>query len=127
MRRIALIVFLIAISALGVWSLQPAQAPQGKVAYTLVRGRGAGHLVKLFASGRYERGAFCDVCPEHLEVGLWRETGTGYVLTPAGGQRVTLERVTFRGCRGLVVQGDAPPRFPTDVFFPASESCGDAL
>jgi hypothetical protein len=126
MKRIAFVVFLLAVAGAAWWWLRPARQAVEPVE-TWTKGRGAGQEVRLFASGRYESSAFCDVCPPAAKTGTWRETATGLVLAPAGGRPVTLNKVIFRGCRALVAERAPAPRLPTDVFFPASESCGNAL
>jgi hypothetical protein len=126
MKKIALVVFLLAAAAVALWH-QPPIGGSADALETWVKGRGAGHEIKLLRSGRYESSAFCDICAASAKVGRWRRSGSELVLIPQQGGPVTLSLVTFRGCRALVVKGAPAPRFPTEVFFPASESCGDAL
>ena len=127
MNKIAFAVLVLALGVFAWWQLRPAQQSQDRLVETWIKGRGVGQQLKLFASGRYESAEFCDVCPPASNVGSWRVTGTALVLTPDNGRQVTLNRVSFRGCRALAVEGVPAPRLPTDVFFPASESCSNAL
>ena len=118
------LLLLVALGA-GYWLLlRPAPETPSQV---WVKGRGTGQTIRLYPSGRFESSSWCDVCPPDQQVGTWSETQSAVILRTGTDSAIMLNRVTFHGCSALV-RADAPqPRFPTDVFFPVGDLCGDAL
>ena len=105
-----------------------ATDPMDSAGRTWVKGRGVGHVVHLLDSGRYSAYRFCDVCQIRPSTGEWTTSADGYRLQPdAGGPAKVLRHTVFRGCPGLVEEGAAAPRFPTDVYFPKGDTCSASL
>ena len=123
--RILIFVTLIA-AAVGTayWMLRPT-SPELPV-QVWVKGRGTGETVRLYASGRFESSHWCDVCTPTSQTGTWTESPGAITLRRTSGEIAVLRHIRFRGCRALARKEAPEPRLPTDVFFQASERCGDA-
>ena len=107
----------------GYWLLH--RNAQQEPSQTWVKGRLAGETVRLFASGRFERSKWCDVCEPNEQSGTWSSTASAITLNVHAKQPIILSRIKFRGCNALA--SEANPRFPTEVYFLAGDRCGDAL
>ena len=125
MRRLAILVVGAILAAGGAGYLLLQRTSPEKPSQVWVKGRGAGETVRLFASGRFERSTWCDVCAPDNQSGTWSSTGSTITLHTKDQQAIVLSHIQFRGCNALASEG--LPRFPTDVFFLDSDSCGDAL
>ena len=95
-------------------------------AQTWVRGIGSGQAIALSQNGRYRYGAFCDICDRKDEVsGSWTSDGARIILKQIG-KPLILERIEFKGCKGLVVleegggNGDIALK---DVYFLEHDAC----